>query len=168
MLASTPPPTSSYTAKRTALNISSGPRPLQLVDGNGAQVSTTTTNLNSPLSTPILDSPHSYSPSLASPTTPRTPNTSNNARYAPRRQSSISYNPRDSNPLSPTHASSLLRSTSLGPRPFHDRRSTGSILHLNESSTTGEEKERPPLTLVEKYVQSRALRIATELTVSLS
>ncbi len=116
----------------------SGPRPLQLVDGN-LQLSPAV----SPCPSPTVSGLSTPPPSAH--------------KYNPRRQSSISYYPSDHTPSwelrSPTTPgpSSLRRSTSLNQKaPARltlkgDRRS----LPVHDVVV---EAERPPLTLTEKYV----------------
>ncbi|KAG5641389.1 hypothetical protein DXG03_005356 [Asterophora parasitica] len=117
MLSSTPPAAN----KRLSLNLSTGPRPLHLVDGN---------NLT-PLSTYDLPSP--------------------TARPHPRRQSSISYNRSNSATLaSPgyglAHSQSVGPKSAGSPGPVASHRDRRSVTLEN-----GLPLERPPLTLAEKH-----------------
>lgn len=146
-------PSSSHNAppppKRHSLNISIGPRPLHLVDGNV------------PSTAPLVPTA-SYSPTPLSDS-----RRVHGTRPHPRRQSSISYIPRDRIPDRDPNTRSPLtsprnglgRSNSLGPKATYgpgtrvgDRNSTGSIAEETP-------KERPPLTLAEKYVNSKSASV---------
>lgn len=145
---STPP----LASKRHSLNISTGPRPLHLVDGNVPVPSP------SLATAPLNFTPQCYSPSSADTfTPPPSARGIHNGYSKPRRQSSISYNRRDNDadlalrsPLGPRPG--LTRSYSLGPKsPLNaaskaDRRSVGP--NTGETET----RERAPITLAEKYV----------------
>lgn len=152
-------PPSSFSApatvgsKRHSLNISTGPRPLHLVDGN---VPSLFQFQSGPTTAPLAPSRYPLSPEFSTP--PSSSKKFDGFDHKPRRQSSISYNPRDRNverdltPRSPLSAPrfTLSRSNSLGPKvtpvsTLGDRRSVG-------SEVIAETQERPPLTLAEKYV----------------
>lgn len=151
-------PPSSFSApatvnsKRHSLNISIGPRPLHLVDGN---VPSLFQSPSGPATAPLAPSRYPQSPESSTP--PSSSKKFDSFDHKPRRQSSISYNPRDRNverdltQRSPLNAPrfTLSRSNSLGPKATvstpGDRRSVS-------SEVIAETPERPPLTLAEKYV----------------
>ncbi|KII91127.1 hypothetical protein PLICRDRAFT_495976 [Plicaturopsis crispa FD-325 SS-3] len=160
-----PPPTSMNIAgplpaanKRHSLN-AVGPRPLHLVDGN------VPAHLHSPgpFSAPLAASPRPFSYS-------QSPEPSSSTRkFNSRRQSSISYFPRDSDrnsassPRSPP-AAGRLPSTRSSPKG--DRNSTGSV--------ESRDSERPPVTLAEKHAdllhfiaqkESKCLELRSQLEV---
>jgi hypothetical protein len=159
------PPPSSYSnstlatiSKPHSLNISTGPRPLHLVDGSSNfQPQGPAT---APLATHVQTSLYSPSPVSETSTPPSSANNINGFHHKPRRQSSISYNPRggdadrDATVRLPSTRHALVRSSSLGPKSPHsavkigDRRSAGSTPNPELSDAT----DRPPLTLAEKYV----------------
>ncbi|RPD65648.1 hypothetical protein L226DRAFT_501372 [Lentinus tigrinus ALCF2SS1-7] len=137
----------------------SGPRPLQLVDGN--------------LQSPAISS--CPSPTVSGLSTPP-PSAS---KFNPRRQSSISYYPSDHTPSwelrSPTTAgpSTLKRSTSLNqkaPARLNLKRDRRSL----PAQDVVVEEERPPLTLTEKHAdllrfiaqkESKCLELRSQLAV---
>jgi len=145
---STPPRPASV--KRLSLNLSSAPRPLHLVDANTPLKSTR--QLQDPATAPV--NAHLSTEDIPEGTPTSSPKPVNKFRTNPRRQSSISYLPRDRisdrdptvrSPLnSPRYSSTQSRPVSVGPRscsPFstpRDRRS-GAF-----------EVNGPPLTLAEK------------------
>ncbi|KAF5380153.1 hypothetical protein D9615_006144 [Tricholomella constricta] len=142
----TPTPSAPVTAsKRLSLNVSIGPRPLHLLDGN---VPSPTPG---PVTAPLAPTSFRHS----APELPSTPSSSKSPRPNSRRQSSISYRS-NTNDLSLSTRSplgsagyGLTRSQSVGPKsnnrntPPRDRRSAGF-----EANAT---QERPPLTLAEKH-----------------
>ncbi|KAF9072339.1 hypothetical protein BDP27DRAFT_427182 [Rhodocollybia butyracea] len=140
------------------------------------------------------ESPIITSPLPVSPLTPISGKRSSGSARNPRRQSSISYNlsPREDASFSPRHASpiiipasrpSLNRSASIGSRTsksqsvdFGGNKSPAATSSTNRNSTGSllniEEKERPPLTLVEKHAEllqfiaqkeSKCLELRTQL-----
>lgn len=142
--------------KRQSLNLSTGPRPLQLVDS----VRTSSPGPNSgSSSSPSARGQSLYSPAFVSPgsssqgTTPITPAFS---QKQARRQSSISYNPppRESSLNSPTfsdsrHRPTLSHTTSLSRRTsYRNSQQLDGVVIAEEVL----EQARPALTLVEKYV----------------
>ncbi|KAF8056708.1 hypothetical protein FPV67DRAFT_1531120 [Lyophyllum atratum] len=143
---SSPPLTPATTAsKRLSLNVSIGPRPLHLVDGNVPSQSP------GPRTAPLATSCHSLPSGLPSP-----PSSSKKAitynSPNPRRQSSISYRPNTNDvdlSLQGSVRHELTRSWSAGPTSSilptspRDRRSAGLEAHATQ--------ERPPLTLAEKH-----------------
>ncbi|TRM57489.1 hypothetical protein BD626DRAFT_514914 [Schizophyllum amplum] len=157
--ASTPSATSAN-SKRHSLNISIGPRPLQLVDAAGGPQT-------APLAQGAERGVWSFESKLMSPpasASPRLPHAK-----AVRRQSSISYNAPDSpspyNRHVPVGRSPSMRSSALAGQ----RDSTSSL-----SSNGDDRVEREPLTLVEKHAEllhfiaqkeSKCLELRSQLSV---
>lgn len=135
--------------KRHSLNVSTGPRPLHLVDGN---VPSTFQLQSGPATAPLYSTSPEFS--TPSPSSRRV----NGFNHKPRRQSSISYHPKDRysdrdttarSPLSlgsPKYA--LSRSNSLGPKSSSPISTPGD--RESKGFDVTELQERPPLTLVEK------------------
>ncbi|RDB16077.1 hypothetical protein Hypma_003433 [Hypsizygus marmoreus] len=133
-------------SKRLSLNVSAGPRPLHLVDGN-------VPSTPGPATAPLPTTFYPTTPELSSPTSSSVVLN----RPLPRRQSSISYRSADRNadrdatvrspPGSARH--SLNRSFSLGPK------SSSSFSSSRDRRSVGIEgngmQERPPLTLAENH-----------------
>ena len=142
-LAASPSP-SAPASKRHSLNISIGPRPLQLVDGAGG-----------PQTAPLAQGEgrgvwgfesKAMSPPMSA--SARYPATTTKAQ---RRQSSISYIPPDSPSPFTRYSAGVGRSQSVrGSGLKGQRDSTSSLSSIGD----GERVEREPLTLVEKCVYS--------------
>ena len=142
-MSSSPSYSATARSKRFSLNLSNGPRPLHLVNAN----TPSNTKLGStPLTPPSTrDSPKNTPPSSSKVT--------NGFRTNPRRQSSISYLPRDKTsdkdptPLnSPRHSSTRSNSVSVGPG------SSSPLLIPPDRRSAALEENGPPLTLAEKLV----------------
>ncbi|KAL1758472.1 hypothetical protein FB107DRAFT_258495, partial [Schizophyllum commune] len=140
-LAASPSP-SAPASKRHSLNISIGPRPLQLVDGAGG-----------PQTAPLAQGEGRGVWGFESKA--MSPPMSASARYpattkAQRRQSSISYIPPDSPSPFTRYSAGVGRSQSVrGSGLKGQRDSTSSLSSIGD----GERVEREPLTLVEKHAE---------------
>ncbi|KAF9465132.1 hypothetical protein BDZ94DRAFT_1296653 [Collybia nuda] len=161
-------------SKRHSLNISTGPRPLHLVDGN---VPSLLQFQSGPATAPLASSCYPLAPEYSA--SPSSSKTFNGFNHKPRRQSSISYHPRDRNserdlvsrsPLSPPRFT-LSRSNSLGPKVISPASTPGDRHSVRSEANTGI-LERPPLTLAEKHSEllhfiaqkeSKCLELRTQL-----
>jgi len=147
---STPSYSATAKSKRLSLNLSNGPRPLHLVDAN----TPSNTKLGStPVTPPLFSSTTKDSPKN---TPPSSSKVTNGFQTNPRRQSSISYLPRDRtsdkdatvrSPLnSPRYSSTPSNPVSVGPG------SSGRLLIAPpDRGNTALEVDGPPLTLAEKH-----------------